>query len=317
VTHFWSLGRTIASCVALRLPRVSATKAPDLRFVRAHDAASLLAQQPTEAQMVRAESPSMALLKLGPQYGLEFKHHSIRLRFVFDLDANEVRFASTEDVEDELLASILEGPVLGMMLRLSGQALLHASAVRWRGHGIAISADSGHGKSTLAALLCQHGASAWTDDVLAYTPNTAQAFGDARPSRLSPQSQEAAGLTHEGAAIYDGSHKLFSTPIPTLSDLHLQAQSLDHILILGARVDSDQPEMTTLTGTRASAAILTGRFPSWLREARFQREAFEAAEALTKHVPVTVIHLPDGLLRLRESIHRLSDWLDKSVPHDT
>lgn len=256
----------------------------------------------------------MELLRFGAQHGVEFTHDDVRLRFIFDVEEATVRFAALGHVDDELLASIIEGPVLGMALRLSGQALLHASAVQWRGHGLAISADSGLGKSTFAAFLCRDGAVPWSDDILSYDPQTARAFGDARPSRLTPQSQALAGLSHEGSAIYDGSEKRFSTPIPTLSDLQRRPQPLDQILILGPRVDSDQPLWTTLTGTRASAAILAGRFPSWLRDTKLQREAFEAAELLTQKVPVTLLHLPEGLLRLREAVGVVGSWLDSTAP---
>jgi hypothetical protein len=69
-----------------------------------------------------------------------------------------------------LLADILEGPVLLHALAGSGAFALHASAVRWQDGAVhALIADSGIGKSTLAAHAIAHGWQRVADDLLPVT----------------------------------------------------------------------------------------------------------------------------------------------------
>jgi hypothetical protein len=69
-------------------------------------------------------------------------------------------------VARELVDILLAGVVAAFLLGLRGELVLHASAVERDGTGIAFAADSGMGKSTLAALLCAQGARLVADDVL-------------------------------------------------------------------------------------------------------------------------------------------------------
>lgn len=70
--------------------------------------------------------------------------------------------AAPEDVRLFLL-----GSGMGALLHQLGLIPLHASAVHVNGSGVVFSADSGGGKSTVAALLLQHGYSVACDDVAA------------------------------------------------------------------------------------------------------------------------------------------------------
>jgi hypothetical protein len=66
----------------------------------------------------------------------------------------------------ELIPFLLVGTVLSFLLTLRGETILHASAVALGGEAVAFLGLSRTGKSTLAALLCSHGAQLVTDDVL-------------------------------------------------------------------------------------------------------------------------------------------------------
>ena len=65
------------------------------------------------------------------------------------------------------MATYLQGPVLGFVLRLQGITCLHASVVTVDGYAFAFVGQSGLGKSTLASSLSQRGARVLSDDILA------------------------------------------------------------------------------------------------------------------------------------------------------
>jgi len=68
--------------------------------------------------------------------------------------------AADADVQVFLL-----GPVLGALLQLRGQFVLHGAAVAINGQGILLSGDSGVGKSTLAGMLCKKNYQFLTDEL--------------------------------------------------------------------------------------------------------------------------------------------------------
>ena len=71
-----------------------------------------------------------------------------------------------ERVDPDLAPVMVGGSVLAWALRLRGHLVLHASAVSHGGSALAFVADSGGGKSTLAAGCAFAGAQVITDDVL-------------------------------------------------------------------------------------------------------------------------------------------------------
>lgn len=65
-----------------------------------------------------------------------------------------------------LLEVLIPGIVTSFLLRTRGELVLHASCVGINGVAYAFTGNSGMGKTTVAALLCDHGASLVTDDIL-------------------------------------------------------------------------------------------------------------------------------------------------------
>ena len=70
------------------------------------------------------------------------------------------------DGDAGLAPILLAGNVIACILGLGGEHPLHASTVAVDGAALAFLGDSGRGKSTLATLLCAHGARLVTDDLL-------------------------------------------------------------------------------------------------------------------------------------------------------
>jgi hypothetical protein len=65
-----------------------------------------------------------------------------------------------------LIPVLLGGNVIAFLLAMSGQCVLHASAIEVDGTAIAFAGSTGSGKSTIAVLLCSAGADLVSDDLL-------------------------------------------------------------------------------------------------------------------------------------------------------
>jgi hypothetical protein len=98
--------------------------------------------------------------------------HGYTLRYFntaeFELSADLTRVTAHTDpgAPANLVPEFLTASVLAFVRLLSGHVVLHASAVARNGKAIGILAQSGGGKSTIAAALCAQGFSPVTDDVL-------------------------------------------------------------------------------------------------------------------------------------------------------
>lgn len=69
-------------------------------------------------------------------------------------------------VKKSSLSPFITGPIMACVLHQLGTMVLHSSAVSLKEKGIAFLAESGVGKSTLAAFLQKRGAALITDDIL-------------------------------------------------------------------------------------------------------------------------------------------------------
>ena len=82
-------------------------------------------------------------------------------------NGNEIIIDPLPGADDSLVSAILLGPILSVLLRQRGLAVIHASGIVRDGAGVAFIGDSGCGKSTLAAAFYKQGYTVVTDDVMA------------------------------------------------------------------------------------------------------------------------------------------------------
>ena len=82
-------------------------------------------------------------------------------------DGREIIVDPAPGVDEALLRTILLGPIMAVLLRQRGLAVLHASGIAMNGGAIAFLGKSGCGKSTLAEAFYDRGYGVVTDDVLA------------------------------------------------------------------------------------------------------------------------------------------------------
>jgi hypothetical protein len=86
--------------------------------------------------------------------------------FIVDPTLRAVECRPAPGVDRRMVGLLVGGLVLAFLLGLAGECALHASAVALDRGAMAFAGDTGMGKSTLAALLCVHGARLVTDDLL-------------------------------------------------------------------------------------------------------------------------------------------------------
>lgn len=324
---YWSLGLRIHCDIPLQLPdeRDHSDLPDSTRTLRIQQTTRALLNHAAQTQIVAYENARDATrvtrFTLEDQReGLEFQRQDARVRFVQAHNAHRIEYAHNLDPTPSAhndLARIIEGPILGWFLRRSGRALLHAAAVRIDGQLLAISANSGTGKSTLASFLCAAGATHASDDILVYDPTHATAKIDGRPRRLDPKvharTDSASRPLVNAHPVFDGSPKIFATDIPILTDADRAPHPLAHILILGERTSSSRPTFERLSSAHAMIALMQGRYPSWYRTTAADREAFEHASQLAARVPVTLAHMPDGLDHLNASREEIVAWCAANV----
>lgn len=100
-------------------------------------------------------------------FRLEYSHAG-----VFDLsqDGSEIVWYRREGAIEELVRSIVLGPLLALSLELSGFFCLHGSAVAIGEEAVVFLGPKHHGKSTLATALTAAGARLVADDLVVVAP---------------------------------------------------------------------------------------------------------------------------------------------------
>jgi hypothetical protein len=112
------------------------------------------------------------------------------------------------------IAVFLNGSVYGAIAWINGFIPLHAAAVAYQGRVFAISAHSGHGKSTLAAALGQHGMAVFCDDVLVLDisdPQQIICLPGHRQMKLWGDALELTGASR-GAPVRNNMNKYYAVP---------------------------------------------------------------------------------------------------------
>ena len=145
----------------------------------------------------------------------------------------------------------LQGTVFGVIAWLNGMLPLHASCVAAAGRAIAFTADSGGGKSTLAAALAARGFSHVCDDTLVLEPAEDRVIGhaDGKPLKLWDDAYDLADAQRRediafvpGKSFAEARNKQRSAVI--LQDLVFLefGDAVDLVPIKGAQKASRLPE---------------------------------------------------------------------------
>lgn len=205
------------------------------------------------------------------------------------LDAVEIRPGPPD--KHGFLPVLLAGTVMAFVQTLRGRTVLHASAVAVDGAALAFVGQSGRGKSTLAAVMCLHGSSLLTDDVLVVEPGPpVMAIGGATELRLRPAAMPLAEIRR---------HAPRRITIDDRMALSLDRSATDRLPLAAVVVPSPSREATRVEVERLSEskALFTmlafPRINGWSRPDVLTRD-FAVLSAVADRTPVYAVTVPWG-----------------------
>lgn len=206
-------------------------------------------------------------------------------------DTRSVQAWNDPRCDREMLAIFAAGHLQAVILALRGETVLHASAVEVDDGAIAFVADSGTGKSTLAALACARGARFITDDVLrwcATEDGAVHGWPGATENRLR---RGFADVFVPGATTRTSSdgRTVWTPPVTTSAMCRVEA-----VILPRPERHSDRLDIRRLPA--GAALVELSRRPrilGWSDE-RILAQEFSNLSELVRRVPVFVARVPWG-----------------------
>lgn len=216
-----------------------------------------------------------------------------RAEFEISADHRAVRAWSDPACDPEMLGIFVGGTLLATVLALRGETVLHASAVEIGGVAVAFVADSGVGKSTLAALACARGARFVTDDLLRFRESADGVIRCWRGATENRLRRDVADLSGEFASTATrrsaDNRTVWRPPATTFDACRLAAVVLP-------RPDRERAELELRPLTPGAAVVELSRRPRLLGMAdrRIVAKTFLDLAGLARVVPVYAVRIPWG-----------------------
>jgi hypothetical protein len=211
------------------------------------------------------------------------------MQFWLEPEGKEIWALWPEASALEDAASYLLGPVLGVVLRLRGVICLHASAVAFDGHAVALVGAEGAGKSTTAAAFAQEGYGVLSDDVVALTENESRFFVPPAYPHICLWSDSVAvlygsadalphfslGWEKHRLSLGDGKTQFEKRPLP-----------LGAIYFLGERRTELAPCVEGIHPQAALLSLLANTFANKFLDRELRAREFEVLGRLAATVPI-------------------------------
>ncbi len=312
--HLYRLhGCTVASDLQFYLPAADRRLVPDLTLRRSAEPVDLSWKPEEPDLLARAVDERHAV-----RYVATRTPTGYRFRFTglcdFDISADlaDATWALAPGGDPGVVSVLASGTFMAFCLIMSGHLVLHASAVRTYGRGLAFIGASGMGKSTMASLMCADGAALITDDVAPVTivGDNALVTPGATESRLRPGAIQLTELFTSPTTRLTSDGRIAVTLPPEGSD----AVPLDAIIIPVPSREHEKLELTALTPAQ-SLILLTQfpRIPGWI-DSKVLSSQFTLLGALVERVPAYVAVIPWGPPFVVETGQQLLDALRWSQP---
>jgi len=262
-----------------------------------------------ELQVERSGVPADVVIEVG----LESKPEPDR--YSLDVQLDEIRFRNevlemhavggtslsvlAHDPDDPAVRQYVVGPGLAMILLQRGLTLLHASAVSIDGGAYAFAADSGVGKSTLAAALYARGHVLITDDLCAIENGAVMpALSLLKIAERSLQAVPRPGTlidveTEGEGRLRFGIERLASTPVPLRTVYLIE--------------DGEEIGAESLHGSDVVLALVRHSYWQDLVSSAIRATLLRQAGALAREVQVCRLRRPRDLSRVAE----LAEWVER------
>ena len=274
-------GLRIRSEIALPEPVVEGGQADVL--VRLNEPREIDPRAPLGEPLVSLDRPGFAYAIVEHATGYTLRFDSL-CEFEISTDLSRIEATLTPGEDPELLSIFLTGNVLAFLLGISGDPVLHASAVELGGYAVALAGETGSGKSTLSALLCATGAALISDDLLrlGLREGTVVCHEGTRLSRLRTGAAKLADhFPAESIAESPDGRLTISMPRPSRPVLELGA------IVLPVFGDQGQAPVVERLGPREALIELLSvpRLIGW-RNAEPLRRQFPVLVRVAERVPV-------------------------------
>ncbi len=240
--------------------------------------------------------------------GDEYRMHLPGLAsFRFSSRGDEVSAEISGATTEELVLDAYRRRVLPMALQVSGREVLHASAIRSRAGIVALCADSGTGKSTIAFGMNSRGYPLWADDLVAFeiSEHGSQAISLPFNLRLRPSAAALFGLSASRlstVATDDG-----ITP-------GTETAPLAAICVLRREDKPTAPLVVrNLSPTEAFSAMLSHAWSFALQNGERKRLMISHYLELAARIPVFDISFPTGLENLSATLDAIEQLVGAST----
>jgi hypothetical protein len=206
---------------------------------------------------------------------------------------SEILFEAEPGHDPGDLTLYLLGTCFAALLQQRGCVVLHASAVSVNGRAMLFCGQSGAGKSTIAAMLCERGYPLLNDDVCSLRPRPGGGFSitpDGRMLKLWAPSVEHLDLeARRGPAVRNNTEKYYLAP--PLADR--AAQPVGGVYILENAPAGESSTLRRLTVVDGMAELKRNSYrPSLVWAMQMEAAYFRATAALQREASLFVLSRP-------------------------
>ena len=208
--------------------------------------------------------------------------------------------------EEAFQAYLLVDGLLHAMVRL-GREPLHATAVMTTTGAVAFLGESGHGKSTIAALLLDWGYPLLTDDMLIAILDGGSFLAYPGPPRIKlyrAVAQRIFGDRVSGVPMNPATEKLI-IPLAERQTTREPGRLRALYVLAPQPGSSTPPSIRRVSPSEALPAVLGGTAGVWPRDPARLRRQFDFITSFVRKVPIRMIrfaHEESGLFPLRDLV---------------
>lgn len=205
--------------------------------------------------------------------------------FVFATHAEEVMAIPTLSASREQLEDTFYRNILPMVLQVSGQEVLHASAIRIGGGVLGLCAISETGKSTIAYAFGQRGYTQWADDALVVDLSKDRVNTKPLPFCIRLRPASAAHFSYQTKRSFQQHEVTESVPLTAFCVLQRIPGEYDRPIV----------QTECLSTRQALPELLKHAYCFSLRDTERKRRMLQNYLRLVQEIPVFSVGFSTGL----------------------